>query len=320
MSMPPGAPDPYAQPPGAPLPPGPPPPPPGGYAVPSPQYSGGFDPLVPAGADFGSWFAKVQEVAKRSWRSALIIVGLGIAAPYAVLSLIQSLADVSRWVTPTAIRELSDLSDVLGSLALGLFVTLIGLVIVSYVASAGWLAGSWALTQEAATGQPANVQAAFRYGFKRAMALWPWTILVAIMVFLGICACFLPSIYLAFATCVFGFVAAFERGQNPIGRSFKLTHSDFGPALGKYLILFVVYFVYSFIIGLIFGAIQVAVAVGTVGTFGYNFMFGIIAAIETLLTTPGYALLLLGLLPLYTQLRAREGAISTPQLQHELEQ
>src|ERR1044071_1711480 len=98
MSMPPGAgePDPYAA--SAPTPPPPPPappggpgvPPPGGYAVPpppKPSYAGLVDPLVPAGSDFNSWFAKVQEVAKRSWKSALFTTGLGIAAPLAVATL-----------------------------------------------------------------------------------------------------------------------------------------------------------------------------------------------------------------------------------------
>src|SRR6185503_15995539 len=100
MSMPPGAgePDPYAAP-SAPTPPPPPPaappagpPPPGGYAVPpptKPSYAGLVDPLVPAGSDFNSWFAKVQEVAKRSWKSALFTTGLGIAAPLAVATLIR---------------------------------------------------------------------------------------------------------------------------------------------------------------------------------------------------------------------------------------
>src|SRR5262245_57321361 len=99
MSMPPGAgePDPYAA--SAPTPPPTPPagpapagPPTGGYAAPpppKPSYSGVADPLVPAGSDFNSWFAKVQEVAKRSWKSALFTTGLGIAAPMAVATLIQ---------------------------------------------------------------------------------------------------------------------------------------------------------------------------------------------------------------------------------------
>lgn len=330
MSMPPGPPQPPDpnQPPAAPQPPYLPPPPPipaGEYAAPAgaSAYPGGYiDPLVlPPGSPFGAWIAKTQEVAKRSWKSALIITAIGIAAPRALLTLVQSLAEVSGWVGGGAITQLRDLGSAFGSILFGLFITLVFAIGASFVAAAGWAAGTWALVQEAATGQAANIQEAFRYGLKRALSLWLWTILVGVMVTIGMCFCYLPGVYLAFALSMFGFVAIFERGQNPIGRSFQMTHANFGPTLGKVAILGAVAFIYTFIIGLIFGGIGVAVglAIGYRSSFGYNVGFGIFSAIGALLSAPAYALALLGLLPAYAEIRAQEGSLSSSaQLQQEL--
>jgi hypothetical protein len=328
MSMPPGAPEP--DPTAAPTPPphaAPPPPlgqvppPPGyvpstGYTAPvQPSYSGLEDPLVPAGSDFNSWFAKVQEVGKRSWRSALFTTGLGIAVPLALATLIRYAGGFS----PTlSLFSLGAFFDVLGSVFLGAIVTLAAYIGVAFVASAGWAAGTWALVHEANTGQPANIGAAFQYGFKRAGALWLWAVITGAAFFIG-SFCFVGALYVAFAASMFGFVGIFERGQNPLGRSFSMTHADFGPSLGKILLCFVPYFLVSLIVGLIFGAIALALAFGNVGGFGYNVSFGIIQAIGTLVQAVGLAALLIGLLPTYAQLRRREGVpVTTAHLTQEL--
>jgi hypothetical protein len=315
---------PYVPPPATPYVPPPAPPPPvpaGGYTAPPqfiPPAAGGADPIVLApGAPFGAWLAKVQEIAKRSWKSALIITALGIAAPRAVIALTSYISGVGTGLPSTGIGAII---SAIGSILLGLVITLILSIAACYVAAAGWAAGTWALVQEASTGQPANIGQAFSYGFKRARALFPWTLLAGIA-FAIASACFvLPGIYLAFGLSMFGFVAIFERGANPIGRSFSLTHNSvtIGPTLGKIGIVFAVYFVYTLIIGLIFGAIAVAVAIGASGSFGYNLSYGLIQAVDYLLTAPAFAVLLIGLLPTYAELRARERPLSTLQLQQEL--
>jgi len=319
------------------LPPPPPPygdqgePPVGGYAVPPssggyvtlPQY-GGFaagysDPLVlPPNSSLGAWFSKVQEISRRSWKAALIIVGLGIAVPNAIVNLIQSITEVGALFGATAITKPGNSSAELGSILIGSLVTLVFSVAAIFVAAAGWAAGTWALTREAATGQPANIGEAFRFGFGRALSLGLWSILVGLMVVVGLCACLIGSPYLAFATSMFGFVAVFERGQNPIGRSFKLTHANFGPTLGRFAILLVVFIGYTLILGTIIGAIGAAIALGTSGSLASNVFLGVLGAIESLLTTPVYALFLVGLLPTYAELRAREAPLSTAQLNYEL--
>src|SRR6185369_5006881 len=97
-------------------------PPQGGYSAPpqypaasqfpaAPPYSaaqypaaaGGFaDPLVLApGSSFSAWFAKFQEVAKRSWKSSLIIMLLGVAAPRALVALLGGLAGYNGSVSYT---------------------------------------------------------------------------------------------------------------------------------------------------------------------------------------------------------------------------
>jgi hypothetical protein len=348
MSIPPGPPQEPDAPPTAPMTPIPPAQPPsyqspfepplpppsygapaGGYSVPPqypppPQFPGGVgggagDPLVlPPGVMFGAWFAKVQEIARRSWRSVLIITGVGIAGPYALLNLIETVTRVSSYFGPGAVTKASDFANAMGSLLFGLFITVVFAIGASFVAAAGWAAGVWALVQEAATGRPANVAEAFRYGMRRAASLWLWTILVGLLTFVGICLCILPGVYVAFATSLFGMVAIFERGQNPIARSFRLTHANFGATLGRIAVLFGLYFVYALVLGVIFGVIQAGVAFGSHGSFTFNVVSGILSAVETMLTAPAYAFILIGLLPTYAELRAREAPLSTAQLQYEL--
>jgi hypothetical protein len=261
--------------------------------------------LVPAGSDFNSWFAKVQEVGKRSWKSALFTTGLGIAVPMAIATLIQ---DAGGFTTSLSVTSMGAFFSAIGSLFVGVLLSLIAYIGVAFVASAGWAAGTWALVQEANTGQPANINAAFQYGFKRASSMWLWAVIAGAAFFVGSACFFLPGLYFAFAASMFGFAIIFERSSNPLGRSFGMTHKDIGPSLGKILLAFVPYYVVSLIVGIVFGAIALAIAFGTAGGFGYNFSYGIIEAIGTLVRSVGFAALLIGLLPTYAQLRRLEGA------------
>ncbi|MFC7482170.1 hypothetical protein ACFQX7_22085 [Luedemannella flava] len=274
---------------------------------------------MPGGPDFSSWFAKVQEVAKRSWKSALIITGLGISVPMAVVAVIQQFA-IGAWTF--SVLDFDSTATAVGSLLGGFLVLLLLYVGVAFIASAAWAAGTWAIVQEAGTGQSANVGDAFRYGMSRAMRLFPWTILFGLAVGVGTACCVLPGVYAAFAFSMYGFVGVFQRGENPVGGSFQLAHSDFGPNLGKILIAFVPYVIFGYVVPLIFGIIGVAAA-GAVGSsidpgFGYNATLGIIDGIGTLIGAVGYAGMLLALLPTYAQLRARQAPTSTASLGHEL--
>jgi hypothetical protein len=269
--------------------------------------------LVPAGSDFNSWFAKVQEVGKRSWKSALFTTGIGIAAPLAVATLIRYTGGFNP---AFSILSLGSFFDYLTSFVIGAFISLVAYIGVAFVASAGWAAGTWALVQEANTGQPADIRAAFQYGLKRAGSLWLWAVITGAAYFVG-SFCFIGALYIAFAASMFGFVAIFERNSNPLGRSFSMTHADFGPSLGKILLCFVPFFLVSLIIGLIFGGVAIALAFGNVGGFGYNLSLGIVWAIGGLVQVVGFSALLIGLLVTYAQLRRTEGAPVTAGLLHQ---
>jgi len=277
--------------------------------------------VLPAGASYGQWFAKVQEVAKRSWKSALFIAGVGIAVPQAAVSLISS---VAGWGSGISVLSFGSLTAAIGSLFLRLLITLVAAIAGCWVAAAGWAGGTFALVHEA-NGQTVSLGQAFGYGFKRATALFPWTVLAGAMVTVGRMCLFVPGVYFAFACAFFGFVAIFERGQNPIGRSFQMTHNGttIGATLARVGTLLGVYVVYTFIVGLIFTAIGVAVAIaiggrGGAGAFGYDLGLGIFQAIAALLSAPALAVLLIGLLPSYAELRNRESPLSSAQLQQEL--
>lgn len=293
-----------------------------GFAVPPAAMApyaggGGADPLVPASPSFSDWFAKAREIGQRSWKSILFIVAIGIAAPRAIIALIQGALNVGNYINATEVTRVGSIFADFGAIVLGILVSIVLAILALFIAAAGWAGGAWAIVNEAA-GQKVTVGDAFKYGSKKALGLGLWTIVVGVMVLIGFCLCFVPAIYLSFALSMFGFVAVFERGQNPIARSFKLTHADFGPTLGKYAVVGVIAFVYNLIVSIIFIPITAVLVFGTAGSTGYNILLGFVNAIEAIVGAPVWAIALIGLFPLYTQLRAREGGMSTAQLQHEM--
>ncbi len=308
----------------------PPPPPP--YLTTNPaqaqQYPGGLasvegDPLVlPPNASFSAWFTMVANVAKRSWKSALIIATLGIGVPRGFANLVAGLAgwggSWEMWDIGHFFRHLFD-----GFAIVGLFFTLIAVVAACYVATAGWAAGVWALVQEAATGRPANLGQAFSYGLRRATKLFPWTVMAGAAFTVGYAFLYLPGLYLAFAVSLFGLVGLFERSPNPLQRSFQLTHrsASLGPTAGKVGLAFVAYAILAGIAHGIFaivaGAFGIAGAISGAGVL--DIVATIIVAIGEIFTGPAFAVLLLTLLPTYAELRAQEnGGATTTQLQQQL--
>jgi hypothetical protein len=281
--------------------------------APAPPSTGGDALVLPPNSSYNVWFAKVQEVAKRSWKSALIICTIGIAAPYGVSGLVARLGE---WGSGFGLFGIGSFFTALGTLLLGFFVALLVSIAGCFVAAAGWAAGTWALVQEAATGRPASIGTAFSYGTKRAMALFPWTVIAAVAFAIASACLWIPGLYIAFGFSMFGFVALFEKGQNPVARSFSLTHNSttIGPTLGRIATLLGVASVYLWIIWAIEGALEIGLALGTHSGMGYRLGSGVIELIGGILAAPVFAMLLIGLLPTYAELRAREAPVSTPQL------
>jgi len=267
--------------------------------------------VVPPGAGFSAWFAKLQEVGRRSWRSALLIMLLGAATPSALLSLLSGATNTVQFMNPSFDRP-SDAFTGAGTAVASALIMLVAVFGVAFLTAAAWAAGIWALTREAATGQQVSLGEAFRYGFRRALPLWGWTLLVSLIVVVGICACILPGVYFGFALSLYAFVVVFERGQNPVARSFRLTHLDFGPTLGRVALLFAVVVAYQVVLAVLAGLVGVTGA--GIGGPVSPMLSAVTDALSAVLGAPSDVLLLVGLYVTYAELRAREVPLSTPQL------
>jgi hypothetical protein len=295
---------------------------------PAHHYPGGLasvdgDPLVlPPNAPFSAWFTLVVNLAKRSWKSALIIATLGIGVPRGFANLVAGLTGWGgSW-------EFGDIGHFFGHLfdgfaIVGLLFTLVAVVAACYLATVGWAAGVWALVHEAGTGRAANVGEAFGYGFKRAGQLFRWTVVAGAAFTVAYALLYVPGIVLAFFICLFGLAGLFERPANPLQRSFELTRNSvtFGPTAGKVGLAFLAYAVLAGIAHGIFGVM--AWGFGNAGSISGAGVFDVIAtivvAIGEVFTGPAFAVLLLCLLPTYAELRAKEnGGATTAQLQQQL--
>jgi hypothetical protein len=288
-----------------------------------PQYPGaptgpgyGGDPLVPPmGASFGAWFNKVVEIGKRSWKSALITAGAGVAVPYAIAGLA---AGITGWQSGWWVFNMGATFNAIGDNPGGIMLALVISVAGCFIAAGGWAAGAWAVIQEAATGQPADLNRAARYGLRRATALFPWTVVAAAAYTVAGMCLWLPSVYLAYGFAFFGLVALFERGQNPVKRSFSLTHNSttFGQTLARLGVLIAAASVYLGLVRAVEGVLHVIV--NAAGANGPGLGHGMIEFLGGLFAAPIFALLLIGLLPAYAELRARETPMTTSRLQQEL--
>ena len=289
------------------------------YSIPS-QFTpptNRTDPLVlPPGSAYGAWFSTIMDVAKRSWKSLLIIAAIGIAAPLAIVSLVSYSMDVGGMLSGFGFFTHSGFSFI-GFLG-ALFVKLLLLIAAAFVTSAGWAAGSWALVQEAKTGRSANVNEAFQFGLKRAMRLFPWAVLAGIAFFVGYLVLWVPVLAVAFGFSMFGFAATFENTGNPLTRSFTMVIRNIGPTLARVATVFGIYLVYYWVVSAIFGLLTLPGRIIGGNSFGANLLTGIIEMIATVILAPGLAFLLIGLFVTYSELRAQEGPTSTDTLAAEL--
>jgi hypothetical protein len=290
----------------------------GGYSVPQ-QYTppaGSGDPLVPpANTSYGAWFSAVRAAAQRSWKSTVIISAIGITAPLAIVTLISYVMGAGGTFTIFSLFGHPGLSFV-GYVG-AMFIKMVLLVAASFVAAVGWAAGSWALVQEAKTGRAANVSAAFQYGMKRAMRLFPWTVAAGLACVFGVFFFWVPGLLLAFAVSMFGFVAVFEPAPNPLMRSWNLLQKSIGPAAARIGTLLGIYLVYYWIISGIVFVISLPFQIFSSGaTRGFG--VGFFEMIGTFVLAPGIALLMVGLLVTYGELRSHEGPTSTDDLAREL--
>jgi len=301
--------------------------PPEGYQVP-PTYGqfapGVFDPLVPApGSRFEGWWSTLIATFKRSGWTLILIFALTSALPSIALAVASSATGAVLELNPVAISdETGAINWNTGVLAGFAVAAVLFIFITSFLGALGWGTGIHAVVQ-AAAGQPVSLPAAFRAGLGRVLPMWGWYLLCGLIIGVGTILCILPGLYFAVALSLFSYVVVFERGTNPIGRSFRMVNNNFGAALGRVALLAAMYFVVSFVVSCIAGVIISVLGMSTAnaldpsisGAVGLSVGAEIVSSvIQEAVELPLLSFLLVGLLITYTQLRSTETALSTPQL------
>ncbi|MFI2710205.1 hypothetical protein ACH495_08760 [Micromonospora sp. NPDC018662] len=275
------------------------------------------DPLVtPPHAGVGGWFARCAGAVRRGWRQLLPIMLLTQGVPAAVISVL------SLFLAPTG--ELAtgpDGAPVLPDGYLEHVVVFYGAILLAAVVfgplqAVGWGAGTWVVARQAA-GEPAGLGGALRYGVRRALGLWGWTIVVSLLITVGACLCLLPGIYAAFAVALFGPVYLFER-QEPIGRAWRMFHKRFGMVLGRVALVMCALLAAS-VLDVVVGAVSGA-AFGTDPTSAPGTAVGAmaLAVVGAALAAPAYLAQLVGLVVAYAEQRAHEGPVNAARLAAEL--
>jgi hypothetical protein len=273
-----------------------------------------FDPLVtPPGAGVSGWFARATGVARRSWRSLLLITLATQAVPGAVTGLaVLAATPAARSASTGGPTAAAQAGPMLGELLTFMGVVSVLAVLASLLQSVGWAAGTWALTREALA-EPVRVAAALRYGVRRALGLWGWTLLAGLIIMVGACACVLPGIYAAFALSLTGPIFLFER-VNPIGRSFRIVHSRLAMVLGRVGLVAAVVIGGSLAVGVLENVGLLAVGANA----GLSVGAGVVTVLAALLNLPLYAAQLVGLVITYAEQRGWEGPVNSAQLAGEL--
>ncbi|KKK06329.1 hypothetical protein [Micromonospora sp. HK10] len=298
---------------------------PGGYpGGPMPGHAYGWyppadptDPLVtPPQAGIAGWFARCTGALRRGWRQLLPIVLVSQGVPAGVIAVLSlALAPTGQLATrPDGAPVLPDGYFTDTFLFYG--AVLLAALLFGPLQSAGWAAGTWVVTRQAA-GEPAGVGAAFRYGWRRCLGLWGWTIVASLLITVGVCACLLPGVYVAFAVALFGPVYLFER-QEPIGRAFRLFHQRFGMVLGRVALVLAALVVASVVKGILDLVNRALFGEHPLDAPGSAVAAVLLTLVGTLLVVPGYLAQLVGLVVTYAEQRAHEGPVNAARLAAEL--
>lgn len=275
------------------------------------------DPLVPPPyAGIGGWFTRCTGALRRGWRQLLPIMLLTQVVPAVVIAILSlGLAPAGEPVTgPAGAPALSD--GYFGDVFVFYGAVLLATLLFGPLQAAGWAAGTWLVTRQA-VGEAVTVGAAFRYGWRRAVGLWGWTLVASLLIALGVCACVLPGIYVGFAVALFGPVYLFER-QDPIGRSFGMLHKRFGMVLGRVALVGAVLVGAAIVDGVLQAVSQFAFGLDPMAAPGTAVGAVLLAVAGALLVVPSYLVQLVGLVVTYAEQRAQEGPVNVAQLAAEL--
>ncbi|MGY0007808.1 hypothetical protein, partial [Micromonospora sp. I033] len=293
-----------------------------GYPLPGQPYGWhpGLDPqdplVTPPHAGVGGWFSRCGGALRRGWRLLLPIMLLTQTVPAAVIAVLSlAFAPTDQPVTgPDGAPVLPD----------GYFehifafygVVLLAALIFGPLQSTGWAAGTWVVARQAA-GEPVGVGAALRYGLRRALGLWGWTIAASLLIGVGACLCLLPGLYAACAFALFGPIYLFER-QEPIGRAWQMFHRRFGMVLGRVVLVMCVLIAAAVLDGVLGVISQLAFGVDPLAAPGTAAGAVTLAVLGAVLATPAYLAQLVGLVAAYAEQRAQEGPVNAARLAAEL--
>ncbi|MEV0213779.1 hypothetical protein [Micromonospora sp. NPDC050695] len=282
----------------------------------------GFDPndalVTPPGMGIGGWFARCAGALRRGWRLLVPIMLITQVLPAAVLGVISLGVDPSAgWAAQVEPGSPSELPETfVTDLVTVLSVVIVGSLLIGLVQAVGWAAGSWVITRQAA-GEPVGVGPALRYGVRRALGLWGWTLLVSLLIGVGVCFCVLPGIYLAFALSMAGPVYLFER-QNPIGRSFRMFHDRLGLLLGRVALVAAAVIVATLIPSVLEGIISAPLGPDPLASPGTAVGIVLVTGVAAVLALPAHLAQLIGLLVTYAEQRAHEVPVNSAGLAAEL--
>jgi hypothetical protein len=256
---------------------------------------------------FGAWWNKTWSIFARNWwRLTLILVITSVLPALAFVAIAESLTH-----DPITVFELGDgTADVVfnRSAMTALVIAFVVYVVAAVFANAvGWVGGMWIVTRRAA-GSTASLGAALAYGLRRCARVGGILLLVGLMVGVGAIACLVPGLYLAVASCLVVPFAIFDRGVNAIAGSFRAVHRNFGMVLGRVVVACLVNFGASFAVSLVanaifggfneYGAADTGTTRPVAETIGSNIFVTVLAA-------PATAFLLIAILAVYAQARAR---------------
>ncbi|MFG3598643.1 hypothetical protein [Micromonospora chersina] len=293
-----------------------------GYALPGQAYGWhpGLDPqdplVTPPHAGVGGWFSRCGGALRRGWRQLLPIMLLTQTVPAAVIAVLSLVfAPTGQPVTgPNGAPVLPD--GYFENIFAFYGVVLLAALIFGPLQSTGWAAGTWVVARQAA-GEPVGVGAALRYGLRRALGLWGWTLVVSLLITVGACFCLLPGLYAACAFALFGPIYLFER-QEPIGRAWRMFHQRFGMVLGRVALVMCALIAAAVLDGVLGAVNQLAFGVDPMAAPGTAAGAVAVAVVGAVLATPAYLAQLVGLVAAYAEQRAQEGPVNAARLAAEL--
>ena len=273
---------------------------PGGPGLPPPPpMSGGPSGGIPP-KRIGEILSAAFDIYRANAAKLLLLVAL-VVVPLTLVSVLVTNAIVDAGDIDVRGGELV-VDDVGTSFLAALFAGAIGgliLVLISAVLQAATVRAA----AQATIGDPVDVEASYRYGFRRLGSVILISILVGLIVGAGFILLIIPGIiFLVFLSCsIPSLIVENKRGTEALGRSWNLVSGQFWHALGVIVVAALIVGVVNAIIGAIGGDAWV--------------VRWIFTAIAQIVTAPFAALVSV---LLYLDLRARSESLNTTTLRQEL--